>query len=417
MGMERALCRGASLVASGSLVVAVSCLAPTEVTLVLTTDIPCGAQHGTSIAVGDADDIAASAPVTVTRDCTLMDADGGFDDAGALTVPASIGSVVVVPSGSRSASFTVQIVTAVDPVVQPGDCAAPEYQGCIVARRQLSFIAHTPLTLPIEMTLDCLNVLCSATETCYHAQCVTADAVCPAGTCTLAVSTPDASSSGDDHTTEEGGYDATPGMPVTDGSPEVGLQDAPIGDAPLEAGRDAAPEASIHDAATDVAAGASDAADASPPPSDGGIPSDASPLGSCIAAGPSSGVECAGGRCASGDVCCVTFYPGGGQTTEACTTLASCDYNGAGSTTYSALGCRNIGDCRSGEVCCGTESTDGSGAITQCATSCPYEPFGNQTTACQNSCECPASTPQCNAESCSGYTLGLCGATGGSTCL
>jgi hypothetical protein len=444
MGTLKALRRAASLLASASLVVVVSCLGPTEVTLVLTTDVPCSAQRGTSIAVGDSGDIAASAPVTVTGDCALA-ADGGMQDGGTLAVPAEIGTLVVVPSGSRSASFTVQIVTAVDPVGQPGDCAALGYQGCIVARRQLSFIPHTPLTLPIEMTLDCVNVSCTAEQTCYHAHCVTADTVCMGSACALAVPSPDASSSGDDVTTQQAGPDATSDMsdapavddasamdgpsvvgseesstmdaPAIDGPPDVGLQDAPSEDAPQESAQDAAPEASIHDAAGDVAAGESDASDASPPPSDGGIPGDGSPLGTCVVAGSSSGVECAGGRCTAGDVCCVTFYPGGGTTTEACAALSACDYNStSGSTIYSALACRNVGDCPSGKVCCDSASTAGSGNIAQCATSCPYIAV-KQATACTNNCECGSSTPQCNAASCLGYTIGLCGSTLGSSCF
>src|SRR5580700_5484378 len=306
------------------------------------------------------------------------------------------------------------------------------YQGCIVARRQVSFIPHTPLALPIEMTLDCLNVPCTANQTCIHAQCVTANTMCTTGTgmCTTAVSTSDASSSGDDDAPEQSGYDATTAMadgpqvdgpsivvpeeaspmdaPATDGPPDVGLQDALIEDAPREADEDAAPEASIRDAAADVAPVESDASDASPPPTDGG-------LASGIDAGPSSGVECAGSRCTGGEVCCVALDPGV-QTTETCMALTSCDYNGSGSTTYSALGCRNVGDCAPGKVCCASASSTGSGSISQCLTSCPYISI-KQTTACQNSCECPSAQPQCNAESCAlGYTIGLCGATSGSSC-
>jgi hypothetical protein len=194
------------------------------------------------------------------------------------------------------------------------------------------------------------------------------------------------------------------------------LQDAPIADAPREAEEDAAPDASIRDAAADVAAGESDASDASSPVSDGGTLGDGSPLGICLVdAGRSSGVECSGSPCPSGDVCCVSFNPGV-QTTEACAALASCDYSGTGSTTYSALGCRSIGDCAPGKVCCASASLTGSGYLTQCVTSCPDMPL-RQVTACQNSCECPSATPQCNPATCVGFTIGYCGGTTGSACF
>jgi len=428
--------RAVAVIAVGSAVTAVSCLDATEVTLVLTTDLPCGAQQGTSIAVGSPDDVSSSAPVTVTSDCALAGGDGSVDDAGALAVPASIGTMVVVPSGSRSASFAVQIVTAVAPVAQPSDCAGLNYQGCIVERRQISFIPHTPLTVPIEMTLDCLSIPCTASETCFHGKCVTPATTCTPN-CTLDIAATDASSdddaapgAGDDMTvgnaTDATLMDSSPEM----GQPDVSTLDAPSADGPADVSTDdvsiadasseSAADVSVKDAAADVvedvsSGGGSDASDALAPPSDGGIPSDGSPLGSCVAANTSGGVECAGSRCATGEVCCVTFYPSGGQTTEACTSLGACDYNATGSPTYSALACRDIGDCASGTVCCASVSTTGNGSIAQCASSCPYTAV-SKTTACQNVCECPGNVPHCNAVTCFGYSIGLCGTALDSFC-
>lgn len=428
----------------------VSCLGPTEVTLVLTTDLPCGAQQGTSIAVGSPDDVSTVAPVTVTSDCTLAGGDGSVDDAGALAVPASIGTFVVVPSGSRSGSFAVQIVTAFDPVAQPSDCAGLDYQGCIVERRQISFIPHTPLTVPIEMTLDCLGIPCNASQTCSHGHCVTSATNCMVtDTCTLDIA-PDASSSdqetgpqaGDDVTvgnapdayaTDATSMDAPPEMGEpdvsmvdvstvdafsADGPADVGTEDVSIADASSESAADAAPDVSVKDAAADVtqdasSGGGSDASEASIPPSDGGIPGDGSPLGICLLdAGMSSGVACAGSRCTSDQVCCVAFNPTIGQISESCTALDSCDYNASGNPTYSALACRDVGDCGPGTVCCATSSLTGDGSIARCLSSCPVTPL-QQTIACQNGCECPAAEPHCNATTCFGYSIGLCGATSG----
>jgi len=412
---------------------ALSCLGPTEVTLVLTTDVPCDAEQGTSIAVGSPDDVSTSAPVTITNDCALAGGAGSVDDAGALAVPASIGTMVVVPSGSRSASFVVQIVTAVAPVVQPSDCAAPDYMGCIVARRQISFIPHTPLTVPIEMTLDCLNVPCPTGQTCSHGKCVTAVTTCTPPECTLDVATSDASSSADDtapgagdETTVGNAIDAT----LMDSSPEMGQPDVSTVDAPsadgpadvstddvsiADASSDSTADVSVKDAAVDVSSGGgSDASEASAPPSDGAIPGDGSPLGNCVDAGTSGGgVACdgaPGGRCAAGQVCCVAFNTSGGQVTQTCEALGSCDYNAIGNPTYSALACRDIGDCGPGTVCCATSSSTGSGSIAQCLSSCPVTTY-KQTLACQNSCECPMAEPHCDAVICFGYSIGVCSAS------
>jgi hypothetical protein len=198
-----------------------------------------------------------------------------------------------------------------------------------------------------------------------------------------------------------------------DGPADVSTEDVSIADASSGSAADAAPDVSIVDAAADVSSGAqSDASEASVPPAEGGIPSDASPLGSCVEAGTSSGVECAGSRCSGDQVCCVTFYPSGGQTSEACTTLAMCDYNATGTATYSALACRDVGDCAAGNVCCATSSLTGNGSIAQCASSCPNISF-RQTTACENACECPADAKYCNADTCFGYSIGLCSAASG----
>ena len=72
-----------------------------------------------------------------------------------------IGTFVVVPNqgNGSSESFAVLVVTG------DGDSncrAAAGYPGCIVARRELSFLPHTPLTLPIAMDKACVNVTCAA---------------------------------------------------------------------------------------------------------------------------------------------------------------------------------------------------------------------------------------------------------------
>jgi hypothetical protein len=418
-------------------VTVVSCLAPTEVMLVLTTDIPCGALGETSIAVSDPSGVTSASPVTVTRNCTLVGPDADAADGGTLAVPADIGSLVLVPSGSRSGTFAVQIVAAVAPVVDPNNCMAPAYHGCIVARRQLSFIPHTSLTLPIEITLDCLNVECSsADETCDHGACVSSQPSCAeSNDCVIP---PDASPI-DDAEATEAGYDATVGTPdaadatpidapmsivsdeasTMDAAPAAAPDAAP--DAPNEPQEDAGPEASIHDAAPEVGPTESGVPEASSPPPEAGVESDAGPLGVCLLdAGQSSGVQCGETRCTSAaPVCCVTFNSSVGPEGQTCETLAECGYNTSPTdgTIYSALECLTAGDCAPGKVCCLSASMSGAGTIAQCVTTCTFT-YTSQATACQNSCECGGGAEStCNPQQCDGYSIGTCGAAGNVHCL
>lgn len=59
---------------------------------------------------------------------------------------------------------------------------------CIFARRSLSFVSHSKLSLELELDNDCRGVLCEASETCKASQCVSAETTCPdSGQCELEV--------------------------------------------------------------------------------------------------------------------------------------------------------------------------------------------------------------------------------------
>jgi hypothetical protein len=405
MGTHRGALHAGALCAIGALVAAVSCLGPTEVTLVITTDLPCSLNRGTSITVGGAaEKLGAKPPLTITQDCTLVAAD--VDDSGALTTPANVGTLVVVPSGGRSASFAVQIVTALDPNMSPMDCMQSR-ENCIIATREIAFIPHTPITLPIELTLDCKNIDCSQGETCFHGRCVgdTVQVACKNGGDCSGTIPPDASS-------------PDVAGPPTDASTDSSARDAPVSDrmAMDQTSSDVGTnplgnDATVQDATADAT---TDAPSESPPPLDGGPPSDASPLGPCVDANTSAGVECAGGRCGPGKVCCVNnqmlALP-----TETCTDMAACDVANMGYPQYWALSCRNWGDCPPGTVCCYQPTDAGSGVVATCVTSCSAG-ISIVHVGCQNSCECVGAGAVCNEKSCLGAVYGICGTIGGSGC-
>ena len=159
----------------GSLGLAVAslshCLAPTEIVVWLSTDVGCpdvGVQ-GYAIVVGDPATIETQSPTTVTNGCS---SDGG------------LGSIVVVPSGSDQARVGIRVVLGVD--TTPDKCDLDSgYTGCIVARRELPYSPHEPLTLPIELLQICKNVGCAADTTCVAGTCVDASTPCTGGSCDL----------------------------------------------------------------------------------------------------------------------------------------------------------------------------------------------------------------------------------------
>ena len=142
------------LVALG-LVVVVSCREPTQVTLVITTDVPCDQWRGATVTVGSASDIETKAAFTTTTTCG---ADG------------SAGTLVIVPSGAEDGVFAVKVVGGKGR--DPAECVAPVYgPGCIVARRKIAFLPNEPLTLTIPLRDACSSLRCGANDTCAGGQC------------------------------------------------------------------------------------------------------------------------------------------------------------------------------------------------------------------------------------------------------
>lgn len=158
---------GVALAAAACFATVVSCYGPTEVRLEITTDLPCGAVAvpggaasnpvHTLVRLGGG---AASPVVADTTSCTARGGDGLAD----------IGSIVLVPSGDRSAHVTVEVTATADgsdpdACGRSGTLAAQQAQ-CIVARRTFAFIKHTARSLPIRLYASCKGKVCDATQTC-----------------------------------------------------------------------------------------------------------------------------------------------------------------------------------------------------------------------------------------------------------
>jgi hypothetical protein len=122
--------------------------------------------------------IDTAEPVTEATQCSV---DGG-----------TLGTFVLAPSSSKGASVAVRIVSGVGQ--SPDNCVPPAYENCIVEHRELAFVPHTSLFLPILMSKDCVNVACGSSTTCVAGRCVSDDIPAPSrctspGACNEAVLT------------------------------------------------------------------------------------------------------------------------------------------------------------------------------------------------------------------------------------
>jgi len=182
---------GAVFVGIGGIVLvsSASCLDPTQITLAVTTDVRCDVTKGTSFTGGDEPFATENAaPSSSTSRC----------------VDGDVGTLVASPTDKDGRAVFV-ITMGVD--VPVSECtAAKGYKGCIVQRRSLRYVKHTPLTLPIAMLLLCKDTVCDVNSTCARSgKCVPSE-----------ITDPSSCASGDCY--PEG--DEPPPKPGEDGGPD-----------------------------------------------------------------------------------------------------------------------------------------------------------------------------------------------------
>lgn len=114
------------------------------------SDVPCDAPAAVAAGpVGELGDRPASAV------STICDPETG-----------TRGALVLVPRDGDSGELAVEVRIRTD-LGQPDDCvAANNYQGCIVSRRILSYIAGRTVKMRVDLRNPCLNTPCSQTTTC-----------------------------------------------------------------------------------------------------------------------------------------------------------------------------------------------------------------------------------------------------------
>ena len=152
------------------LALACACLDPTEVYVTVTTDFDCSKLAEVDFYVS-APDGSASAPSAVAYSC---------EDA------SRVGTLAFLPSHSIDDRMLIDVRAT----LAGGTCTPPSAPSCIEALREVGYVRHTKLELPIELHALCAGHACPAGQTCDLVDglptCV-GDAVgCEDGGCTLA---------------------------------------------------------------------------------------------------------------------------------------------------------------------------------------------------------------------------------------
>jgi hypothetical protein len=171
-----------------------NCYGPTEVTVIVTTDLSCTEGPLTTSFFKGAPAKYDTASQAETTACQNEPSGSG----------GTVGTLVMVPSGDKDAEAAVKVIMA-----KPGKAAAlclTDPKDCIIARRAYNFGEHLSRRLPIRMLRECMGVACAEDQTCISGgRCVSAKTICEEETCLLPEERPPP--------------DGTDGGPGSDGPP------------------------------------------------------------------------------------------------------------------------------------------------------------------------------------------------------
>lgn len=209
-----------------------ACRTATQVELVVSYDGDCNELSGVAFIIG-------TEPYAVEK---RIDTNVFTTTTNACS-PGRIGTLVITPNASTDR--TAVIVLAAFKGKRVEDCKATDgYSGCIIARRSLTFIEHTALSLEIELERACKDVPCDAVSTCKQASCVDSRVECSSDGCSSPGVLPDGGLARVDAPTSSDAF--------VQGDRAI-LVDAPVdSETEEDAGTDAATEAGVDASACTV---------------------------------------------------------------------------------------------------------------------------------------------------------------------
>ncbi len=337
------------------------CDDPTSVAVRVTADIPCSTLKGVLIRATSPG--KPEGPETRTTRCV-----DGADEA-------TVGTLILVPSGDPDAKLSVTVIAGLDRPAE--ECAAANYEGCVIARRTLRFVAKRELDLPIVVRGQCKGIACDGTATCV------------AGTCRTAKVDDPADCVGD--VCSEGslaGRQAPPPVVLPDGAVVAPVTPGPAPDAGLTCGT-----------SEKVCGGACVSA---------GDPRYGCTLGGCE---PCAGLDIGDFACATGLCTLIACKAGYKKCGEGCVptdvahgcSAAACQPCDAANGTASCEGGQCALTCSSGYKLCGGKCVDVTDPSYGCGlsgcTACSPDSGGGTILCSANACTlgtCPAGTKNCN---------------------
>jgi len=162
-----------------------ACATPTAISVSVSSEVPCEAGAAAALVGGTSlAGLPGQAPSAVSEQCSEEPGDAG---------EALLGNVVLVPVASKNEVVAFAVMTRPDG--EPADdCLSPsEAPHCIVAKRELRFLAGNDLPLQVDLRMSCLGVACPTGQTCRKGDCVGAQvpAQCPSPCGESNLGTPD----------------------------------------------------------------------------------------------------------------------------------------------------------------------------------------------------------------------------------
>jgi alpha-tubulin suppressor-like RCC1 family protein len=211
----------ARVVAVSLLAVVAGCREATQITIEVSTNVPCSSWNGAAISVGVLGaPLETKPPATTSAAC---DASG------------HVGAVVVIPSGSSDEAVAFRVIGATSGATLDACSVDAGAANCIVARRALNFIPHESLSVAVPLRAACEGVACDAYSTCVEGTCRPATlpdpSACATQTCGEGSLLPPDGGAPDATLPDAGGPDAAHDANASGGD---GGSDAAIDGAPLD---------------------------------------------------------------------------------------------------------------------------------------------------------------------------------------
>jgi alpha-tubulin suppressor-like RCC1 family protein len=214
---------GAAWAAISLLSLPSACRAPTQIKVLVRSNLSCAEASDVAINVGSApravEDTLSKGYNTLALASTCDDRSGTADFGSVYLAPGQDTGAIVLRGTLKGQS--------------PARCTKESgFANCIVARRRFSYVDHTTLTMTITLERACLNVPCAADSTCQGGRCVSSVVECSANACDP---NPDASAPEDDPKDAGSPPDAgKPRLPVVLLSAHSGTTCATFGDGSLK---------------------------------------------------------------------------------------------------------------------------------------------------------------------------------------